>query len=69
MWREVIICDMCGEEISKGDARIKAKIRMPDSWANEGFWESQKWRKLDICTHCLTKMITYIKKQGVTRND
>ena len=37
MRRKVIICDICGEEISKGDARIKAKIRAADSWDNEGY--------------------------------
>ena len=65
MWRELIICDMCGEEISKGDARIKARIREPDSWSNEGLWEAQKWEKLDICTSCFDKMCIYIK----TRSD
>ena len=42
MKRKSIICDMCGREIDKGDARIKAKIREPDSWPNEGLWEAQK---------------------------
>ena len=55
---------MCGQEISKGDARIKAKIREFDSWDNEGFWESQKWKKLDICTSCLTEMCATIRKRG-----
>ena len=64
MRRKVIICDICGEEINKGDSRIKAKIRVPDSWDNEGLWESQKWKKLDICTHCLNKMSIYIKTKG-----
>ena len=64
MRREVIICDICGEEMSKGDARIKAKIRVPDSWDTEGLWESQKWKKLDICTHCLNEMSIYIKTKG-----
>ena len=64
MRREVIICDICGEEINKGDSRIKAKIRVPDSLDNEGFWECQKWEKLDICTHCLNKMSIYIKTKG-----
>ena len=52
MKRKSIICDVCGKEIDKGDARIKAKIREDDSWLNEGFWEAQKWEKLDICTRC-----------------
>ena len=65
MKRKSIICDMCGKEIDKGDARIKAKIREPDSWANDGFWEFQKWEKLDICTSCFDKMCIYIK----TRSD
>ena len=65
MRREVLTCDMCGKEMSKGDARIKAKIRQKDSYANEGFWESEKWKKLDICTHCLNEMRIYIK----TRSD
>ena len=56
---------MCGREIDKGDARIKAKIREPDSWSNEGLWEAQKWEKLDICTSCFDKMCIYIK----TRSD
>ena len=43
MKRKLIICDMCGKEIDKGDARIKAKIREDDSWFNEGLWESQNW--------------------------
>ena len=67
MRRKVIICDICGEEINKGDSRIKAKIRVPDSWDNEGFWECQKWEKLDICTHCLNKMSIYIKTKGGTK--
>ena len=35
MKRKSIICDMCGREIDKGDARIKAKIREPDSYVNQ----------------------------------
>ena len=64
MKRKSIICDMCGREIDKGDARIKAKIREPDSWSNEGLWEAQKWEKLDICTSCFDKMCIYIKTRG-----
>lgn len=65
MRREVIICDICGEEINKGDARIKAKIRVPDLWANDMLWECQKWKKLDICAHCLNEMCIYIKTRRV----
>ena len=54
---------MCGKEIDKGDARIKAKIREVDSWSNEGLWEAQKWEKLDICTSCFDKMCIYIKNK------
>ena len=61
MKRKSIICDMCGKEIDKGDARIKAKIREPDSYVNYDLWESDKWGKLDICTHCFDKMCIYIK--------
>ena len=43
MRREVIICDICGKEINKGDARIKAKIREFDSWANDVLWGGRKW--------------------------
>ena len=64
MRRKVIICDICGKEINKGDARIKAKIREPDSYVNYDLWESDKWKKLDICTHCLNEMIIYIKTKG-----
>ena len=64
MKRKSIICDMCGREIDKGDARIKARIREPDSWSNEGLWEAQKWEKLDICTSCFDKMCIYIKTRG-----
>ena len=55
-------------EINKGDARIKAKIREFDSWSNDMLWECQKWKRLDICTHCLNEMSIYIK-QKVVRND
>ena len=48
MKRKSIICDVCGKEIDKGDERIKAKIREPDSYVNYDFWESDKWVKLDI---------------------
>ena len=65
MKRKSIICDVCGREIDKGDARIKAKIREVDSWPNEELWEAQKWEKLDICTSCFDKMCIYIK----TRSD
>ena len=65
MKRKSIICDMCGREIDKGDARIKAKMRESDSWSNEGLWEFEKWEKLDICTSCFDKMCIYIK----TRSD
>ena len=65
MKRKSIICDVCGKEIDKGDARIKAKMREPDSWSNEGLWEAQKWEKLDICTSCFDKMCICIK----TRSD
>lgn len=65
MKRKSIICDMCGREIDKGDARIKAKIREADSWPNLELWEFEKWKKLDICTHCFDKMCIYIK----TRSD
>ena len=61
MKRKQIICDVCGKEIDKGDARIKARIREPDSWANDDFWEFEKWKKLDICTRCFDKMCIYIK--------
>ena len=65
MKRKSIICDVCGKEIGKGDARIKAKIREVDSWFNAELWEAQKWEKLDICTSCFDKMCIYIK----TRSD
>ena len=65
MKRKSIICDVCGKEIDKGDARIKAKIREVDSWFNAELWEAQKWEKLDICTSCFDKMCIYIK----TRSD
>ena len=65
MKRKSIICDMCGKEIDKGDARIKARIREPDSYVNYDLWESDKWGKLDICTRCFDKMCIYIK----TRSD
>ena len=54
---------MCGREIDKGDSRIKAKIREPDSYVNYDFWEAQKWGKLDICTSCFDKMCIYIKNK------
>ena len=65
MKRKLIICDVCGREIDKGDARIKAKIREVDSYVNYDFWESEKWKKLDICKRCFDKMCIYIK----TRSD
>ena len=63
MKRKSIICDVCGKEIDKGDARIKAKIREVDSWFNAELWEAQKWEKLDICTSCFDKMCIYIKNK------
>ena len=65
MKRKLLICDVCGKEIDKGDTRIKAKMREADSWFNEELWEAQKWGKLDICTRCFDKMCIYIK----TRSD
>lgn len=64
MKRKSIICDVCGKEIDKGDARIKAKIRELDSYVNYDLWESDKWGKLDICTRCFDKMCIYIKTRG-----
>ena len=64
MKRKSIICDMCGKEIDKADARIKAKIREVDSYVNYDLWESDKWGKLDICTRCFDKMCIYIKTRG-----
>ena len=64
MKRKSIICDVCGKEIDKGDARIKARIRDVDSWPNEELWEAQKWEKLDICTRCFDEMCIYIKTRG-----
>ena len=64
MKRKSIICDVCGKEIDKGDARIKAMIREPDSYVNYDLWESDKWGKLDICTRCFDKMYIYIKTRG-----
>ena len=64
MKRKSIICDVCGKEIDKGDARIKAKIREPDAWFNDDLWEFEKWKKLDICTRCCAKMCIYIKTRG-----
>ena len=61
MKRKSIICDVCGKEIDKGDARIKARIREPDSYVNYDLWEFDKWGKLDICTRCFDKMCIYIK--------
>ena len=52
---------MCGREIDKGDARIKAKMREPDSYVNYDLCEFDKWKKLDICTRCFDKMCIYIK--------
>ena len=54
---------MCGKEIDKGDERIKAKIREPDSYVNYDLWEFDKWGKLDICTSCFDKMCIYIKNK------
>ena len=64
MKRKSIICDVCGKEIDKGDARIKAKIREPDSSVNYDIWEAQKWEKLDICTRCFDEMCIYIKTRS-----
>ena len=64
MKRKSIICDMCGREIDKGDSRIKAKMREPDSYVNYDLWESDKWEKLDICTRCFDEMCIYIKTRG-----
>ena len=64
MKRKSIICDVCGKEIDRGDARIKAKIREADSYVNYDLWESDKWGKLDICTRCFDKMCIYIKTRG-----
>ena len=63
MKRKSIICDVCGKEIDRGNARIKAKIREVDSWFNAELWEAQKWEKLDICTSCFDKMCIYIKNK------
>ena len=64
MKRKSIICDVCGKEIDRGDARIKARIREADSYVNYDLWESDKWGKLDICTSCFDKMCIYIKTRG-----
>ena len=64
MKRKSIICDVCGKEIDKGDARLKARISEPDSYVNYDLWESDKWGKLDICTRCFDKMCIYIKTRG-----
>ena len=48
----------------KCKGKLQRGCREFDSWANDMLWESQKWKKLDICTHCLNEMIIYIKTKG-----
>ena len=52
---------MCGKEISREDLGIKAKIKIPDSYANQGFCEFEKWKRINVCTICVNKIRRKVK--------
>ena len=62
MKRKVIICDICGKEISREDLGIKAKMKIPDSYANQDCYEFERWKRIDVCTVCVNKIRRTQKK-------
>ena len=60
--RKVIICDICGKEISREDLGIKAKMKIPDSYVNQNFYEFEKWKRISVCTVCVNKIRRTQKK-------
>lgn len=60
MRKKMIVCDICGEEITNAFIRYKFK-RYRETYAHYGDCEFlKKWTKLDMCRCCYNKFIKFV---------
>lgn len=63
MRKKMIVCDVCGEEITNAVIRYKFK-RHRETYANYGNFEFKKWTKLDMCRGCFHCFIKFVNKEN-----
>lgn len=59
MKRKIIQCDICGKDITNEDIRYKF------NQYKYSYFEFTKWSRLDMCSHCFSKLIIFVN----LRND
>lgn len=63
MRKKMIVCDICGEEITNADIRYKLK-RYKETYTHYDDFEFKKWTKLDMCRCCYNKFIKFVNKEN-----
>lgn len=60
MIKRIIQCDICGRTIKPNEDRFKFKHYSIEHMPYGG-WDSECWKKKDICTDCYKEFISFIK--------
>lgn len=58
--KNCVVCDVCGDEITKATRRYKFK-RLKKIYKNERKFRF-KAQKLDICENCFSRLQIFVKK-------
>lgn len=59
MKRKIIICDLCGKDITHEDERYRFK-KYEYTYMNMETLDFLKWERLDMCEHCYSSLLRYI---------
>lgn len=62
MKKKMIICDICGKDITCEDRRYKFKWYDND-YCNYDDFEYTKWTRLDMCEDCYKRFIEFVKDE------
>lgn len=62
MKKKMIICDICGKNITHEDIRYKFK-QYENSYVNYEDFEFQKWSRLDMCEDCYKRVIEFVNNE------
>ena len=68
MKRKLIVCDICGADITDDDIRYKFK-KYKNDYANFDDFEFNKWSKLDCCKKCYKCFIEFIIEKMRSENN